>query len=1330
MEENFSRIRRELDSLGYFQMLSLDSIPLVDKLLDDLKTTTVSLQKYMRLAQTATKEKEDLELCLGPRKFDNTKLLRECNDLHLTYTNYRSQKERDIKELRNKVLFLNEQNNKLVLENEKLRTSLRETELDLMKAGTVPKKSQSVSKGGSKPQCPSNYSSPDEDLQRENLEIRHELNELKKELKNLQCKCRQLESLEDSDQEELGEEEISKKGGIDYKYPEDKIQRLENEIHSLKREKNDLENNYKEALSKQHEAMKRAIHLAERNKELEKELKDIDQMAIAVEEECNDAVKTKTQKLTKVEMALKDSLQEIQTLERTIAGMKKEKHQLDLNNDILRTEKKRMQEMVADMVKEKSEVLEQVDSLKLIEHDLNMEIDRLIQESSSQKRVIAELESKMVIVQAAMPYRGPGGDTIVQAVTVKTGKDRPCPPCQQPPNISQNVYKPCPATVPPKPDPSGKPCTCDMVNKPLATCECSSKMQSKCCAEKETYTDFKNVCPEKQDISHFQDMMKKEIESCQCEIKKALQKVTQERNHYMEEYHKLVNQMYQQTQNAKSPEAATCPICPKTRQVVEFLQHENRMLSKEKMTLAARLEQTRVDNEIVGKCNKTACRRIQRERDLFKADVTRLEEECDCLRDNIKVLCEAKAREHETFTQQVNDYERKLKKIESERGELMNAQGTRRAQLNSLEEKNELMKEVLRTTQDDLQNQKILYSQLKCLHDQTDKALHDTQAQLVQVEHELSQALQIIDQLKNPPNPQCGEADITTMKRQLNKLDQEKDELLNIVDSKTEEIDSLRKDLKCKCGIIDELKGKNAGLKDKLGDVTDRAASNEAYLKHSDAEIARLRQQLEIACRTRDNAIEMNRKLHDDLSSVSREANNFKTQLTKSQEQIENLKVQSQQYIGEVKRAEDLIDSKEKEREDLLNQFKQLCLETNNLQSSNNALETEANQSKVQLSVAMDHVHDLEQRSETLETLINDYEKQIGLLTNQIAKFESERNQHMRYQDRTEAELKSVRELCMKLDREKEQLRIQLLTKETGGDQIKDLQRENDKLNAKLTDSQSRLANTERLLKDSRNEGVELKLKDEEALKEINTLKGRIDDLEKRLYFCTCDVCSEKCIGGIVCEKQCIKGFQGQNKNQGGPDSSIFGSSTPGSTVPDSDASQNDGTLVATAQVLVTDRRGDETVQLNISEPHSSKISISSIRLSDRDGELLVEKRSFKGVKVGRSTSPVTCSLSSKSTRDAICDCKLTSSSGSSNKSVNALLEMDRLKTSLKQTLGRDLPETYCKTGKCFGSCKSFDPLNKVCCKSFSDKDLRRGKSRSDEKDLCCPSSCRCALSN
>lgn len=45
--------------------------------------------------------------------------------------------------------------------------------------------------------------------------------------------------------------------------------------------------------------MKRALHLAERNKHLEREMTDIDQMALAVEAECNNTVKTNTTKLNK-----------------------------------------------------------------------------------------------------------------------------------------------------------------------------------------------------------------------------------------------------------------------------------------------------------------------------------------------------------------------------------------------------------------------------------------------------------------------------------------------------------------------------------------------------------------------------------------------------------------------------------------------------------------------------------------------------------------------------------------------------------------------------------------------------------------------------------------------------------------------------------------------------------------------------------------------------------------------------------------------------------------------------------------------------------------------
>lgn len=45
--------------------------------------------------------------------------------------------------------------------------------------------------------------------------------------------------------------------------------------------------------------MKRALHLAERNKQLEREMTDIDQMALAVESECNNTVKANATKLNK-----------------------------------------------------------------------------------------------------------------------------------------------------------------------------------------------------------------------------------------------------------------------------------------------------------------------------------------------------------------------------------------------------------------------------------------------------------------------------------------------------------------------------------------------------------------------------------------------------------------------------------------------------------------------------------------------------------------------------------------------------------------------------------------------------------------------------------------------------------------------------------------------------------------------------------------------------------------------------------------------------------------------------------------------------------------------
>lgn len=51
--------------------------------------------------------------------------------------------------------------------------------------------------------------------------------------------------------------------------------------------------------------MAQAVKLAERNEELEKELKDLDHLALAVEADCTSAVKEKDKKVQKLQVNMK-----------------------------------------------------------------------------------------------------------------------------------------------------------------------------------------------------------------------------------------------------------------------------------------------------------------------------------------------------------------------------------------------------------------------------------------------------------------------------------------------------------------------------------------------------------------------------------------------------------------------------------------------------------------------------------------------------------------------------------------------------------------------------------------------------------------------------------------------------------------------------------------------------------------------------------------------------------------------------------------------------------------------------------------------------------------
>jgi centrosomal protein CEP135 len=76
------------------------------------------------------------------------------------------------------------------------------------------------------------------------------------------------------------------------------------DILNLQQSKLHLEQQLKEALNKQHDAMSQAMKLAERNEELENELKSIDRIALAVEADCNSTVKENNKRVSRLQVQL------------------------------------------------------------------------------------------------------------------------------------------------------------------------------------------------------------------------------------------------------------------------------------------------------------------------------------------------------------------------------------------------------------------------------------------------------------------------------------------------------------------------------------------------------------------------------------------------------------------------------------------------------------------------------------------------------------------------------------------------------------------------------------------------------------------------------------------------------------------------------------------------------------------------------------------------------------------------------------------------------------------------------------------------------------------
>lgn len=297
MGEPYFNLKRKLEQLGYNNILPVDAVSLVECILADLLQTTRSLQHYMDLSKEALLQRDALMMEAEPYKCDNAKLIEENNRLHTEIMQLKEQYLKISKDSKRRLKCVNDEVNKKELLISKLQCDLRDLSLRGLCAETLSSRNKSKRKDGdiltSKPcDCTEKYSSMEKNWTETNKTVQalqEKNNEYIDEIELLKCQIEHRDN-------EIVRLKIFLEGGRpstavhkDFysEKPSEKLQNLIKQIKELEIINQDMKKELEKSLEKQHEAMLRALSLADKNKTLQEELQKVDKLALKVEEDCN-----------------------------------------------------------------------------------------------------------------------------------------------------------------------------------------------------------------------------------------------------------------------------------------------------------------------------------------------------------------------------------------------------------------------------------------------------------------------------------------------------------------------------------------------------------------------------------------------------------------------------------------------------------------------------------------------------------------------------------------------------------------------------------------------------------------------------------------------------------------------------------------------------------------------------------------------------------------------------------------------------------------------------------------------------------------------------------
>lgn len=307
MGEPYFTLKRKLEDLGYNYSLPIEAIPLVECILADLLQTTRSLQHYMDLSKEALMQRDSQMMEAEPYKCDNSKLIQENNRLHRDYMKLREENLRVVKESRRKIKSLSDELVKKDTMISKLQHEIRDLSLRGLCADTLSSRNKTKKKDWENSNnvykmCVCNErkkSCNEKDL----TELTNKIHMLEEKNETYCDEIVLLKSQIEHREDEIVRLNMLLEGGRPITAinkdccnvsSSERIQKLLKELHEMETINEGLKRDIESALEKQHEAMLRALDLADKNKKLLEEMKKVDFLALKVEEDCNKRISVMT----------------------------------------------------------------------------------------------------------------------------------------------------------------------------------------------------------------------------------------------------------------------------------------------------------------------------------------------------------------------------------------------------------------------------------------------------------------------------------------------------------------------------------------------------------------------------------------------------------------------------------------------------------------------------------------------------------------------------------------------------------------------------------------------------------------------------------------------------------------------------------------------------------------------------------------------------------------------------------------------------------------------------------------------------------------------------